>query len=101
MSEVSRGDFNAAYTRSPNSRLGLTSIARPRQTPRTEEIELFHCRGCGEVIGVYEPLVAEDGGGVHTTSRAAEPSLKASAAIYYHRECHAAGELPERRTALA
>jgi hypothetical protein len=58
-------------------------------------MELFRCRGCGEVIGVYEPLVAGDGSGTRATSRAAEPDLRASAAIYYHRECYAAAEIAE------
>jgi hypothetical protein len=65
-------------------------------------MEFFSCRNCGEVIGVYEPLVVRDGSGTRTTSRAAEPELRASAAAYYHRDCYAAGEatrVPERRAA--
>ena len=62
-------------------------------------MELFRCQGCGEVIGVYEPLVVYDGSGAHTTSRAAEPDLRASAAACYHRDCYATVEQPERRTA--
>jgi hypothetical protein len=41
------------------------------------------------VIGVYEPLVVGDENGVRTTSRAAEPELRVSAAACYHRDCHA------------
>jgi hypothetical protein len=62
-------------------------------------MEFFRCQGCGEVIGVYEPLVAYDGSGAHTTSRAAEPGLRASTAVYYHRDCYVTPEEPERRMA--
>jgi hypothetical protein len=62
-------------------------------------MEFFRCRGCGETIGVYEPLVAYDGNSARTTSRAAEPQLKGSAAAYYHRDCYAAAEEPDRQTA--
>jgi hypothetical protein len=47
----------------------------------------FHCRLCGEVIGVYEPLVAFTSSGSRTTSRAAEPELD-PADTYYHRLCY-------------
>lgn len=62
-------------------------------------MEFFRCQSCGETIGVYEPLVAYDGNSARTTSRAAEPDLRASAGAYYHRDCFAAREEPERRTA--
>jgi hypothetical protein len=52
---------------------------------------LFVCEDCGDVIGVYEPLVLEDGEVARTTSRAAEPDLRASATTHYHRECYGAG----------
>jgi hypothetical protein len=64
-----------------------------------DAMDFFHCQGCGEVIGVYEPLVAHDGDRARTTSRAAEPDLRANAAPYYHRDCFAAIEQPERQTA--
>lgn len=47
----------------------------------------FHCRLCGEVIGVYEPLVASTSSGSRTTSRAAEPDLDPTD-TYYHRLCY-------------
>jgi hypothetical protein len=62
-------------------------------------MEFFRCQDCGEVIGVYEPLVVYDGSGAHTTSRAAEPDLRAGAAAYYHGDCYAAAAEPERQTA--
>jgi hypothetical protein len=80
-------------------RLGLTSVGTAKPRPRRETMELFCCQSCGELIGVYEPLVACNGSGAHTTSRAAEPELRASAAAYYHRDCYAFSEEPERQTA--
>jgi hypothetical protein len=62
-------------------------------------MEFFRCRDCNEVIGVYEPLVVHDGSSARTTSRAAEPDLRAGAAAYYHPHCQAADRRPERQTA--
>ena len=35
----------------------------------------LRCASCGEIIGVYEPLVHVVGGIAHRTSRAADPQL--------------------------
>ena len=47
------------------------------------------CRRCGEVIGVYEPLIAVSAGQSRETSRAAEngngPSILAEC---YHADCY-------------
>jgi hypothetical protein len=99
VSELSKDSRNAGLARSPDSRLGLASVTPATRGRRVDALEFFRCLGCGEVIGVYEPIVAEDGGGARTTSRAAEPDLRANAATYYHRECYATAELPEPRTA--
>jgi hypothetical protein len=48
------------------------------------------CVHCGDVIGVYEPLVACIGEGARETSRAAEPDVALQGAELYHRECFAA-----------
>lgn len=90
-----------------NSRMGVRIDAeRPRtgddplqlpsrpEAPATGTMELFVCDDCGDVIGIYEPLVARDNESTRTTSRAAEPDLEATAAVYYHRECYAALTLP-------
>jgi hypothetical protein len=66
---------------------------------RRDAMEFFRCQGCGAVIGVYEPLVVYDGSGAHTTSRAAEPDLRAGAAAYYHRDCYVTVAQPERQIA--
>jgi hypothetical protein len=52
--------------------------------------ESFRCKHCGEVIGVYEPLVVCAGATARTTSRAAEPDLEPGGATHYHRACYAA-----------
>jgi hypothetical protein len=51
-------------------------------------MECFRCEGCGDVIGVYEPLVLCSGKSVRTTSRAAEPGLGGSNDAHYHRDCY-------------
>lgn len=48
--------------------------------------ELLRCKHCGEVIGVYEPLVRLLDGRVHETSRALGPSHQAGE--HYHRACY-------------
>ncbi len=94
------GDLRSVRRSSPsNLRLGLASVDAAATRPGRKAMEFFRCQGCGEVIGVYEPLVAYDGSDARTTSRAAEPDLRASTAAYYHRDCYATSEQPERRTA--
>jgi hypothetical protein len=57
---------------------------------RVDEMETFRCTRCGEVIGVYEPLVVRTELGARSTSRAAEPEMKAAGATHFHRACYAA-----------
>jgi hypothetical protein len=45
------------------------------------------CRYCGDVIGVYEPLVIRTNAGGRETSLAADPELFSTAAACFHREC--------------
>lgn len=59
---------------------------RGAQTPREVEMPL-HCRMCGDVIGVYEPLVMCEDSQSRVTSCAAEPGLLAMEGVYYHRAC--------------
>lgn len=48
----------------------------------------LRCASCGEVIGVYEPLVHLIDGIAHRTSRAADPQLaRTEAGAYYHVAC--------------
>jgi len=55
------------------------------------------CSGCGEVIGVYEPVVVREGASPRNSSLAAEPALAGAPAQLYHQACHAALAQRERR----
>ncbi len=47
------------------------------------------CELCGEVIGVYEPLIHVHASGVHQSSRAADPGLSAGeSGSLYHTACY-------------
>jgi hypothetical protein len=47
------------------------------------------CELCGEVIGVYEPLIHVHANGVHESSRAADPYLSEGArGSLYHAACY-------------
>jgi hypothetical protein len=46
------------------------------------------CHHCGEVIGVYEPLVLETRAGRRDTSQAADPGVFRSDRPGYHRACY-------------
>ena len=51
---------------------------------------VVRCQRCGEVIGVYEPLVVRAGDASRESSLAADPQLSTtSKAACYHRDCHA------------
>jgi hypothetical protein len=49
--------------------------------------EMARCRHCGEVIGVYEPLITVTGGHAVTSSRALDPELTDRNGEHYHRAC--------------
>lgn len=53
-------------------------------------VEVLRCEQCGDVIGVYEPIVVRVGDQVRETSRAAEPSLPLPRAEHFHRDCFTA-----------
>lgn len=48
----------------------------------------LRCVRCGDVIGVYEPLVHVVGGVAHRTSRAARPDIVHARPVY-HAACWA------------
>jgi hypothetical protein len=56
------------------------------------EIESAHvlprCERCGDVIGVYDPLVHVAGETARRTSRAAEPDIADVAGRIYHDACY-------------
>lgn len=55
----------------------------------------LRCARCGDVIGIYEPLIVVSGDRVRETSLAAEPELPLAGAEHYHRACYA-GSPPAR-----
>jgi hypothetical protein len=48
------------------------------------------CAHCGDVIGVYEPLILAGDGEVRETSLAADRDVASSRTTYYHRACYLA-----------
>ncbi len=53
----------------------------------------MRCGRCGEVIGVYEPLVHVIDGIAHKTSRAADPALAdADPGTCFHLACSTLGD---------
>jgi hypothetical protein len=63
---------------------GMSAVVhepRPDRPPR--------CAACGDVIGVYEPVVHVAGRLVRETSRAAEPDACLAGAVCYHAACYA------------
>jgi hypothetical protein len=65
--------------------------AESRRDAALEMHQLPRCAHCGDVIGVYEPLVMPVGRDVLQTSYAAQPDLP-SHGEYYHGDCY-----PERQ----
>ena len=49
----------------------------------------LRCALCGDVIGVYEPLVVRDDAGLRETSIAREPTVPALCDEGFHRGCFA------------
>ena len=45
------------------------------------------CAACGDVIGVYEPMIVITAGGARKTSRAREPQLTQDDGILLHAHC--------------
>jgi len=51
----------------------------------------LRCTHCGDVIGVYEPMVVvRVGDAARETSRAADPELPRAGDEHFHSECYAA-----------
>jgi hypothetical protein len=63
--------------------IGLGTV-RPAKAPT--------CAHCGDVIGVYEPLILTRDGQVRETSLAAERDLPLARATHFHRACYTARE---------
>lgn len=58
--------------------------------------EAPRCEHCGNVIGVYEPMVMRTGDRDRTVSRATEPGWRVATGECYHRACFAHGHEDER-----
>ena len=50
--------------------------------------EVLRCEHCGDVIGVYEPMVRVLDGRAHESSRAREPASSDRRGKHYHRACY-------------
>jgi hypothetical protein len=68
--------------------LATQTAPPPSQTPR--------CECCGDVIGVYEPMVMRTDDWARTVSWATEPGWRVAAGECYHRACFAHGHEDER-----
>jgi hypothetical protein len=68
-----------------------TPQSTPAQSVSSRPVigEPMRCGHCGDVIGVYEPLVLLDGGEPRTTSAAAEPQIGDEPGVLFHRACYA------------
>jgi hypothetical protein len=49
---------------------------------------VLRCESCGELIGVYEPLVRVLDGRAHESSRLLEPQLTGRNGECFHRACY-------------
>jgi len=58
-----------------------------KDLPGEPRFDRIRCPRCGDVIGVYEPLVIRYTAGPHRTSIAAEPHLFPISADCYHAAC--------------
>jgi hypothetical protein len=53
--------------------------------------EPLRCSHCGDVIGVYEPLIELAGGRARETSLAAQAPSAGGESGFYHRACYGRG----------
>jgi hypothetical protein len=81
--------ISSQMPRMREARLRVTRRGTLAKSPR-DTMRLFRCHSCGEVIGVYEPLVVHRGSRARTTSLAAEPELERTSALHYHQACYTA-----------
>jgi hypothetical protein len=71
----------------PAARAGPPAACRPVRTSTA-----LTCAHCGDVIGVYEPLILTGDGEIRETSLAAERDVALARRAHYHRACYAARE---------
>jgi len=51
---------------------------------------VLRCTRCGDVIGVYEPLIVVSDGSASATSLASDPTASCAAGERYHSSCYGA-----------
>jgi hypothetical protein len=90
MSSIRKSPARIERTPAGDTTLRISHLEILRSgAPEMEAMETFRCRRCGDVIGVYEPLVVCTEWRARLTSRAAEPDMKAAGRTHYHRACYA------------
>jgi hypothetical protein len=72
---------------SPAARGIILTGGVPDSHPRSALPARLRCRQCGDVIGVYEPLVVIEPHGPRVTSLAAEPGQFPVGAACFHAAC--------------
>jgi len=78
-----------ASDRAPGSLPAAPAGPTPGRRPVTPT-NVLTCAHCGDVIGVYEPLILARDGEVRETSLAAERDVVSSRTTHYHRACYLA-----------
>lgn len=81
--DANYGDFRVHAQLQPGQQARSVSWA-DRLRPVSE---VLRCRRCGDVIGVYEPLIRVTEGRLLESSRAVAPELSDDDAEHYHRAC--------------
>src|SRR5438128_9668324 len=79
---------------------GWTSERRRSHSVPSMPQRPLTCRQCGEVIGIYEPLVALFGSVPVRTSRAAAETEQLLVRPCFHADCFARDELMARRALM-
>jgi hypothetical protein len=74
----------------PPGMLRPAPTERPVRRPPVTPANALRCAHCGDVIGVYEPLILAGDGEVRETSVAAERDVGLARSARYHRACYAA-----------
>jgi hypothetical protein len=56
--------------------------------PSPSRVHVLRCAQCGDVIGVYEPLILVTNGSPRATSLASDPAVSRAPGEPYHRACY-------------
>ena len=80
---VFHGDLHSKAAESLRTCVQLGEAARRRAVSKDA-----HCLHCGQVIGVYEPLIRLVEGRAQETSRVLDPQVAEAEGHCYHRACY-------------